>query len=221
MTEIISSLARTKELESSLATNSATFLFSNVQPYAFSNERNVTGFLEDYMSGKDSTQNDLSASLLRSVSDPAKIVLYHMQNFLARSLKDGGCEDRIMLLSNISILKGLMIVSPNVGSHLKEDSTTLVAQWKEKMRGNTVNSDESLAFLMFISVYGLVSTLNVDEILIFLGSISQNKSALALCHAHGFEVKIAGKFLKSCHSYCAACVPLELLLLLFFTFQSV
>nr|XP_011469629.1 PREDICTED: uncharacterized protein LOC105352993 [Fragaria vesca subsp. vesca] len=182
VTNIISSLAKTEKLESSLATNSTTFLSSNVQPYATSYQRNVPGFLEDNMGENDSTDNELAASL-RLVPDPAKLVLNYMQKFFARSLRNGRFEERIMLPSNISVLKELLIVSPHVGLHLKEDSTTLVAQWKEKMRGNTVKTDESLVFLMFIAMYGLVSMLNVDEIVTLLGLISQSKRALELCHA--------------------------------------
>ncbi|PRQ42016.1 hypothetical protein RchiOBHm_Chr3g0453051 [Rosa chinensis] len=188
VTNFIPSLANMEESESSLARNAETFLSSNVQPHATSEERNVPGFLEDNKSGNDSTQNELAASLLL-VPDPAKLVLNNMQKSLARYLRNGDFEESIMS-SNIFILKELMIVSPLVGSHLKADSTTLAAQWKEKMRGNTVNSEESLVFLLFIAMYGLVSMLNVDEIVKLLGLISQNEKALELCHAHGFAAKI-------------------------------
>jgi hypothetical protein len=183
-----------EEPESSLARNAATFPSSNLQLIATSDERNVPGFLNENLSGNNFIQNELSASL-RLVPDPAKVVFNIMQKSLARYWINGDLEESIMS-SNISILKELLSVTHHVGSHLKEDATYLAAQWKTKMSGNTENSVESLAFLLFITTYGLVFMLNGDEIVKLLGLTSQNKRVLELCQTHAFAAKISGKFLE-------------------------
>ncbi|XP_040372742.1 centrosomal protein of 290 kDa isoform X2 [Rosa chinensis] len=189
VTNNISSFVKADEPESSLSKNAASFLSSNLQPNATSDEGYVPGFLNENLSGNNFIDNELAASL-RLLQDPAKLVLYNMQKSLDQYLRNGYFEESIMS-GNLSILKELMSISPHVGPHLKVDATYLASQWKTKMRGNTKNSVESLAFLLFITLYGLVSMLNVDEIVKLLGLISQNKRALELCQTHAFAVKIA------------------------------
>lgn len=184
-----SSLVEMEEPESSLARNAATFPSSNLQLIATSDERNVPGFLNENLSGNNFIQNELCASL-QLVPDPAKVVFNIMQKSLARYWINGDFEGSIMS-SNISILKELLSVTQHVGSHLKEDATYLAAQWKTKMSGNTENSVESLAFLLFITTYGLVFMLNGDEIVKLLGLTSQNKRVLELCQTHAFAAKIS------------------------------
>ncbi|XP_062005762.1 uncharacterized protein LOC133722932 [Rosa rugosa] len=188
VTNNISSLVKADEPESSLSKNAASFLSSNL-PNATSDEGYVPGFLNENLSENNFIDNELAA-FLRLSQDPAKLVLYNMQKSLDQYLRNGYFEESVMS-GNLSILKELMSISPHVGSHLKVDATYLAAQWKTKMRGNTENSVESLAFLLFITLYGLVSMLNVDEIVKLLGLISQNKRALELCQTHAFAVKIA------------------------------
>ncbi|KAM5561416.1 centrosomal protein of 290 kDa [Rosa sericea] len=189
VTNSISSLVKAEEPESSLSKNAASFLSSNLQPNATSDEGYVPGFLNENLSGNNYIDNELAASL-RLIPDPAKLVLNNMQKSLDQYLRNGYLEERIMS-GILSILKELMSISPHVGSHLKVDAICLAVQWKRKMRGNSENSVEILAFLLFIAMYGLVYTLDVDEIVKLLGLISQNKRALELCQTHAFAVKIA------------------------------
>ncbi|PRQ49641.1 hypothetical protein RchiOBHm_Chr2g0124181 [Rosa chinensis] len=79
-----------------------------------------------------------------------------------------------------------MGLSTHVGPHLKENAKNLASQWKEKLRGDTENSLESLGCLLFIAVYELLGTLHEDEIVMLLRRVSQHKQSLELCQTHGF-----------------------------------
>ncbi|PON63147.1 Frigida-like [Trema orientale] len=59
------------------------------------------------------------------------------------------------------------------------------------MRANTENLLEILGFLQFLAMYGLVSSLNEDEILNFLEMISQNEYALELSRPFASAYKIS------------------------------
>ncbi|KAL6146687.1 hypothetical protein ACLB2K_057365 [Fragaria x ananassa] len=189
VTNIISSLVKAEEPDSSLPKNSASLVFSNLQPIATSDEGYVPGFLNKNSSGNNFIQNALANSL-RLVPDPAKLVLNNMQKSLVQYLTNGYFEESLMS-GNISILMELMSMSPNIGSHLKVDATYLALKWKIKMTGNSENSVESLAFLLFLATYGILYMLNEDEIVKLLGLISQNKRAGELCQTPAFAVMIA------------------------------
>ncbi|XP_050384112.1 uncharacterized protein LOC126800746 [Argentina anserina] len=189
VTNNISSLVKAEEPESSLSKHTASFPSSDLQLIATNDEGYVPTFLNENFCGNDFIQNELAASL-RLVPDPAKLVLNNMQKSLTQYFKNGNFEESIMS-GNLSILKELLNMSPDIGSHLKEDATYLAAKWKIKMRGNTENSLESLTFLLFLATYGIVHMLNVDEIVKLFGLISQSKRAVEVCHLHAFAVKIA------------------------------
>ncbi|KAM5573154.1 FRIGIDA-like protein 3 [Rosa sericea] len=172
------------------STNAATFPSSNIQPNVTKDAGNVSGFGNKPLSGNHSI---LAASVPLS-SDPAKLVLDSIQKSLAEYLRNGDCEESIMS-SNISLLEELMRVSPNVGPNLKAEATNLSVQWKAKMAGNTEKSLEGVGFLLFLATYGLLSTLNTDEIVKHLGLICHHKQALELCQARGFADKI-GEFIR-------------------------
>lgn len=139
-----------------------------------------------------SLPNEMLVSL-RLSSDPAKLVLNLIQRSFTQHWTNGYVSSKERVVSsNISLLKLLMGVSKHVGPHLKEDATNLAAQWKAKMTADSENSLESLGFLLFTSIYGLLSTLNEDEIVTLLGRICQHKRSLELCQTHGFADKIAG-----------------------------
>ncbi|BFG37065.1 hypothetical protein CerSpe_233390 [Prunus speciosa] len=187
---IISSPVKIGEPMSSLAKNGATCSSLNLQPGAATDARNLQGFLNDYLNGNHSIQKEMSAALQTS-SDPAKLVLDEIQTSFAQYWRKGDVGfDETFMFSNIALLEELMRVSRHVGPHLKEDAIKLALQWKAKMRADTQNSLESLGFLQFVATYGLLPTLNGDEIKKLLGMIYQHKQALELCLTLGFADKI-------------------------------
>ncbi|ONI04686.1 hypothetical protein PRUPE_6G334600 [Prunus persica] len=186
---IISSPVKIGEPISSLAKNGATCSL-NLQPGAATDARNLQGFLNEHLNGNHSIQKEMSAALQTS-SDPAKLVLDEIQTSFAQYWRKGDVGfDETFMFSNIALLEELMRVSRHVGPHLKEDAIKLAEQWKAKMRADTQNSLESLGFLQFVATYGLLPTLNGDEIKKLLGMIYQHKQALELCLTLGFADKI-------------------------------
>ncbi|CAL9003488.1 unnamed protein product [Prunus brigantina] len=175
---------------SSLAKNRATCSSLNLQQGAATDARNLQGFLNEHLNGNHSIQKEMSAALQMS-SDPAKLVLDEIQTSFAQYWRKGDAGfDETFMFSNIALLEELMRVSRHVGPHLKEDAIKLAEQWKAKMRADTQNSLESLGFLQFVATYGLLPTLNGDEIKKLLGMIYQHKQALELCLTLGFADKI-------------------------------
>ncbi|XP_062018997.1 FRIGIDA-like protein 4a [Rosa rugosa] len=109
-----------------------------------------------------------------------------MQGSLTYYWRNGDVSSKEKVVSgNITLLKILMGLSTHVGPHLKENATNLASQWKEKLRGDTENSLESLGYL-FIAMYELLGTLHEDEIVMLLRRVSQHKQSLELCQTHGF-----------------------------------
>ncbi|XP_062003487.1 FRIGIDA-like protein 5 [Rosa rugosa] len=137
-----------------------------------------------------SPNNALQKNLLvtlKSSSDPAKLVLDSMQGSLTYYWRNGDVSSKEKVVSgNITLLKILMGLSTPVGPHLKENATNLASQWKEKLRADTEDSLESLGYLLFIAMYGLLGTLHEDEIVMLLRRVSQHKRSLELCQTHGF-----------------------------------
>lgn len=142
---------------------------------------------------------------VRKAPDPGKLVLMLMQNSLVKywtsaeaSLKKGAMS------CNIYLLKMLMRVSPQVGSHVKEDAKKLGLQWKENIKAaeHLENHLEIAGFLLFVVTYGLISTLNGDEIVKLLERLSQHKEAFESLLMHGFLDKILGKLLENLLSVC-------------------
>ncbi|CAB4285219.1 unnamed protein product [Prunus armeniaca] len=187
---IISSPVKIGEPISSLAKNGATCSSLNIQPGAATDARNLQGFLNEHLNGNHSIQKEMLAALQTS-SDPAKLVLDEIQTSFAQYWRKGDVGfNETFMFSNIALLEELMRVSRHVGPHLKEDAIKLAEQWKAKMRADTQNSLESLGFLQFVATYGLLPTLNGDEINKLLGMIYQHKQALELCLTLGFADKI-------------------------------
>ncbi|PRQ42020.1 hypothetical protein RchiOBHm_Chr3g0453091 [Rosa chinensis] len=143
-----------------------------------------------------SLNNALQKNLLvtlKSSSDPAKLVLDSMQGSLTYYWRNGDVSSKEKVVSgNITLLKILMGLSTHVGPHLKENATNLASQWKEKLSADTVDSSESLGYLLFIAMYGLLGTLHEDEIVMLLRRVSQHKRSLELCQTHGFANYIPG-----------------------------
>ncbi|PRQ42009.1 hypothetical protein RchiOBHm_Chr3g0452981 [Rosa chinensis] len=133
---------------------------------------------------------------LQSSLEPAKLVLDWMQTDLSQYWTKGDVWlEATSIKTCIFVLQQLMRVVPHVGQHVKEDAMKLAVQWKAKLRANAENAWEILGFLHFIAAYGLIFTLNVDDIVTLLGMIAQHKQALEFCWKLPSEDKIPGEFI--------------------------
>ncbi|XP_024186789.1 kinectin [Rosa chinensis] len=197
----ICSPVKIEEPESSTANNAATISSPNPQTSATTDARDSRGCINETLNWNvDTIQNEIVASV-QSASDPEELVLKMMQNSLGKywtSTEDG--LKRHVMSCNISLLKMLMRVSPQVGSHVKEDAKKLGLQWKAKIRADAEHLEhllEIVGFLLFIVAYGLLPTLNGDEIVKFLEKLSQYKEAVESCQMHGFLDKILAVFIQT------------------------
>lgn len=179
-----------------MANNAATISPPNPQPSPTTDARDSPGIINETFSWNSNTiQNDMVASV-QSSPDPEKVVLKIMQNSFINYWTSGEASFKKSVMScNIALLEVLMRVSPQVGSHVKEDATKLALQWKAKIRADTEHLLEIVGFMLFITAYGLLPTLNGDEIVKILERLSQHKVALESCQMHGFPDKILGKLL--------------------------
>ncbi|CAB4315522.1 unnamed protein product [Prunus armeniaca] len=167
----------------------------NLQLNATTDARNLQGSPNEHLSGKQPRHIEMFDALQMSLN-PAKLVLKLVQASLTEHWKIGHVGSKVVM-KNISILNDLTRVKPHVGLDVKKDAVSLAVQWQEKMRADAENSLEILVFLQFVAAYGLLSTLNGDEIVKLLGMICQHAQALELCKELGFADKIPGKFLNN------------------------
>ncbi|XP_004289329.1 PREDICTED: uncharacterized protein LOC101309976 [Fragaria vesca subsp. vesca] len=177
VTNVVSSIVKSEPSESSLARNVSILSPPN---NSTQNERIVS------LSSIAKIEKNFSV-VLQSSSDPAKLALDMMQQSFTYnwSHRDVSSKERVVS-SNISLLKNLMGLSIHVGPHLKENATILASQWREQLIADTEDSLESLGYLLFIAMYGLVPTLPEDEIIMLLRRVSQHRRSLELCQTHPF-----------------------------------
>nr|XP_011466363.1 PREDICTED: FRIGIDA-like protein 5 isoform X2 [Fragaria vesca subsp. vesca] len=173
----VSSIVKSEPSESSLARNEAILSPPNNNTQ---NERIVS------LSSIAKIKKNLLVAL-QSSSDPAKLALDMMQRSFTYywSHRDVSSKEKVVS-SNISLLKTLMGLSIHVGPHLKENATNLASQWRAQLIADAEDSLESLGYLLFIAMYGLVATLPEDEIIMLLRRVSQHRQSLLLCQTHPF-----------------------------------
>ncbi|KAI5326537.1 hypothetical protein L3X38_035611 [Prunus dulcis] len=136
----------------------------NLQLSATTDARNLQGSPNEHLSGKQSRHTEMFDALQMSLN-LAKLVLKLVQASLTEHWKIGHVGSKeVVMKKNIYILNDLTRVKPHVGLDVKKDA--------------------------FVAAYGLLSTLNGDEIVKLLGMICQHAQALELREELGFADKI-------------------------------
>ncbi|XP_045802937.1 FRIGIDA-like protein 5 [Trifolium pratense] len=127
---------------------------------------------------------------LRESSDPAKVVLDVIQNPFIPRCKMG---DNAVIIDDrhIYLLEQLMRISPNIKPCVREDALKLALDLKANMKENTENSLVVLGFLLLLSIYGLVSYFDEDEVLELFAFVAQHKIAVQLFGSLGFAKKVS------------------------------
>jgi len=116
---------------------------------------------------------------LQESSDPAKLVLDIILNPIIRLPKMGD-EAVIIDESRIYVLEKLMTISPNIKPCVRDEALKLAYELKANMKENTENSLEVLGFLLILSIYGLLTYFDQDEVLKLFGSVAGYKMAAEL-----------------------------------------
>ncbi|KAI9099097.1 hypothetical protein K1719_024864 [Acacia pycnantha] len=124
--------------------------------------------------------------------DPAKLVLNMIRNpIVPQSAKEE--KSATIAGCHIFLLKWLMRISPDIKPQVREEAMKLAHELKAEMREN---SQEVLAFLLLLSIYGLVSSFEDDEILKLCEIAAHNKQAVELFQTLGFASKVSDSVLN-------------------------
>ncbi|KEH39241.1 frigida-LIKE protein [Medicago truncatula] len=136
-----------------------------------------------------SDKSDILDNLQES-SDPAKIVLDIIQNPIIPRYKNG---DHAVIIdgSCIFLLEQLMRISPKIKPCVREEALKLAHDLKAKIKENTENSLVVLGFLLVLSIYGLVTSFDKDEVLELFAFVAQHKTAVELFRTLGFANKVS------------------------------
>ncbi|XP_028784991.1 FRIGIDA-like protein 5 isoform X1 [Neltuma alba] len=120
--------------------------------------------------------------------DPAKLVLNMIGNpIVPQSTKEE--KSAITAGSHTFLLKWLMRISPDIEPRVREEARKLAHELKAEMREGTENSLEVLGFLLLLSIYGLASSFDEDEILKLLEIVAHHEEAVQLFQTLGFATK--------------------------------
>ncbi|XP_039686159.1 interaptin isoform X2 [Medicago truncatula] len=138
----------------------------------------------------ESHGNDSLANLLASSSDPSKDVLDIIQNPIIPQCKG----ENVVIIDDhhIDLLEQLMRISPHVKPHVREEAMKLALKLKAYIGENTENPVPVLGFLLLLSIYGLVSSFDEDEILKLFGFAAQHKISVELFGTMGLAHKVSG-----------------------------
>ncbi|XP_057455618.1 uncharacterized protein LOC130746864 isoform X2 [Lotus japonicus] len=143
----------------------------------------------------ESIENNILAQL-KATSDPSKVVLDIIQNPIVPPCMKG---DNAVIIesSHILILEQLMRISPHVKPHVREEAMRLALDLKKacdlkaNMRENSVNSLVVLCFLQLLSIYGLLSSFDEDEVLKLFDFAAHHKQTVELFQTLGFTDKVS------------------------------
>ena len=78
-----------------------------------------------------------------------------------------------------------MTISPNIKSCVRDEVLKLAHELKPNMKENTENSLEVFGFLLILSIYGLLTSFDEDEVLEFFASVAKYKRAVELFGTQG------------------------------------
>ncbi|PON43294.1 Frigida-like [Parasponia andersonii] len=150
-------------------------------------------YVNDTMKERNQILLELPGAIRRA-PDPGVLILGAMEGFYRSNGKNnkGGKDLELTHVrrSCVLLLEQLMVVCPNVGSGSREKAKNLALEWKENMSKDGANPLESLGFLHLVAAYGLVSELNVDELLDNLVNVARYQPGIDLCRKLGLVDKV-------------------------------
>ncbi|XP_039686737.1 spindle pole body component 110 isoform X2 [Medicago truncatula] len=145
--------------------------------------------MSDKTDGVESLRNDIYVYLLES-SDPSRLVLDIIQNPIIPLCKKGD-NGVVIEDSHIYVLEELMRISPTIRPCVREEALKLAHDLRAYIRENTENSLAVLGFLLLLSIYGLLTSFDEDEVLELFASVAQHKTAMELFETLGFANKVS------------------------------
>ncbi|XP_045799765.1 nuclear matrix constituent protein 1-like [Trifolium pratense] len=192
--------------------------------YIDKEKESVTSYMNDELSctvGGTSEKTDGVESLYNSIlvnmresSDPSRLVLDMIQNPVIPLCKKGDNAE-IIADYHIYLLEQLMRITPNIKPCVREEALKLALDLKAYMKDNTENSLTVLGFLLLLSIFGLLTSFNEDEVLELFASVSQHNLAIELFGILGFANKVSDfvknlimtkQFVAAVRFSCAYCL---------------
>jgi len=149
--------------------------------------------MSDKTDGVESLRSDIYVYLLES-SDPSRLVLDIIQIPITPLCEKGEKGDNVVVIddSHIYLLEELMRISPTIKPCVREEALKLAHDLRAYIRENTENSLAVLGFLLLLSIYGLLTSFDEDEVLELFASVAQHKIAIELLETLGFANKVSG-----------------------------
>jgi len=170
--------------------NYAISSFTDDQPSPTIDGRSLQFLPIEEIDELESHVNDSLANLLASSSDPSKDVLDIIQNPIIPQCTG----ENVVIIGDhhIDLLEQLMRISPHVKPHVREEAMKLALKLKASIGENTENSVPVLGFLLLLSIYGLISFFDEDEVLKLFGFAAQHKISVELFGIMGLAHKVSG-----------------------------
>jgi hypothetical protein len=139
----------------------------------------------------ESVDNNILGDL-QAISDPWKSVL----NIIERSIQKHKMENNAVIIddSDIHLLKELRKLSPDIRPSVREEAMKLALNLKANISQNTENSAAILGFLLLLTIYGLATFFDEDEVFKLFGFAAQHEIAVELFETLGFADKASGMF---------------------------
>ncbi|KAK9691823.1 hypothetical protein RND81_09G222400 [Saponaria officinalis] len=125
--------------------------------------------------------------MLKSMSNPAEIVLDAVDGFFAPHMTKDGVEfeTSVVRSSCLLLLEQLMNLKPVVMKAVKREATIVAVKWRAKMKALEEIEVVVLSFLLLLVTYNLNNFLKKNELRRLCGLVDQHKLAPRLCQRLG------------------------------------
>ncbi|KAK7246368.1 hypothetical protein RIF29_41235 [Crotalaria pallida] len=174
-----------------LPTHEFVLLFQNMDGKAFIN------YVNAHPKHRLQFQAELPGALLYA-PNPAEMALeslegyyHHLYNTNNNELKER--ELRFLKKICMILLRQLRVLKPSMSSETRDRALKMAKEWKEKMSVDNVNALGALAFFHFVTAYGLVTEIGIDDLVeyaVMSVVVVDNAEFPELRHMTGFADRV-------------------------------
>ncbi|KAH9620225.1 hypothetical protein KSS87_022335 [Heliosperma pusillum] len=117
--------------------------------------------------------------VLKSTSNPAKLVLDAVDGFFAPHLRTDGVsfEASVVRSSCLMLLEHLMDIQPKISPDVKKEALKVAVKWKTKMKAQGESEVAVVAFLLLYIIYNMDTLFKEDELRRMCGMVDQHRLA--------------------------------------------
>lgn len=141
------------------------FMPGDIRNFLTKDGKSLQIYLNEHFTDHKSMSREVH-KILGLSPDPAKLVLDAMVGFYAPHLKNGDVEfETSVVRRSCNLLLGhVMILSPQIRPHVREEALRLAGEWKAKMEVFPEDPSALLALIQLFASYKLAFELNAEEI---------------------------------------------------------